>query len=361
MHDTCGLDRWRERGRKSRERVALLTHPAAVDRHGRNAANVFAEQSDVELVRLLGPEHGFFGWGGAGEKISNGIHPVLHIPIHSCYGDVRKPPLEWFKGLDRVYVDLQDLGVRCYTYCSTLAYVLEQAQAAGIPVTVLDRPIPAPGNQDGPMLEEACRSFVGLIDTPLCTGMTPGDTARWLQDTRFPQLDLEVVGCQPDKKALRDWTGNPWVPPSPGIRCIETAEVYPTTVFSEAFPAVSVERSGLRPFRVWHLRGLDHPALVDYMNACDLVGVCFDHTVTQGAEGKAVPALQLTCLDPLRFKPIAAAVHLLSGCQEIGGTDSLWGMRDVRPDFFDKLMGSTQVREGLQRGASASEILAAWS
>ena len=158
-------------------RIGLVTHPAALTVRGQWSADLLWDEPDLTLACLLGPEHGLFGQTGAGEPVASAEHPAWRIPMHSLYGTQRKPTPEMLDGLDVILVDLQDLGVRCYTFVSTLFLVLEAAAELSIPVVVTDRPIPFPDVVDGPMRDAQFQSFVAQNELPLVYGMSQGECA----------------------------------------------------------------------------------------------------------------------------------------------------------------------------------------
>lgn len=341
MQTMTGLDRllsekptWITHGR-----IGLLAHPASIDRSGVHAAERMAADPDIDLVKLFGPEHGFFGWGAAGEKIPGSKHPLLGLPVYSLYGEHRRPPGEWLCDLDVLVVDLQDLGVRCYTYLSSLFLVMLAAAEAGIAVAVLERPITAPGIEDGPLPEEDMKSFVAQVDLPLVHGKTMCMAAQWMQQRYGINLPaLHLVEMSEDLKGPGCEGLLPWVSPSPAIRNWTTARVYPATVFCEAFPSVEVERSGLRPFQVWGMQDLRASDVCALMRAQGLAGVSFGTTVVRRDDAQW-PAISLACTDLSSFLPVTTGIALLQAIGEVHGQSWLWDREDNRPAFFDQLMG----------------------
>lgn len=313
--------------------LGLIAHQASVDTAGRHTADA------LRPARIFGPEHGFFGRGAAGEKLPDGRHPWLGVPVTSLYGDNRRPTPEQFAGLDALVFDLQDLGFRCYTFVSTLRHVIEVAAEVGLPVHVVDRPIPLPGIVDGPGLDPACESFVGMIDAPMVYGLSPGPAARWIATRYVPDLDLRVWG-----ENAMPWP--PAIPPSPAIRTTQSAWSYLATVFSEAIPGCDVDRFGLQPFQVLSAAWFDRDAAL----ALTLPGASL-HPY-QNADGH--PGVRIHVTDPTRWRPAEASVHLLAACPP----DALWD--GAREDFFDKLYGTATVRKSLQAGTSADDIIHSW-
>lgn len=311
-------------------RVGLIAHQASIDAAGLHTAE------RLPVVRLFGPEHGYFGWGAAGEKVLDAAHPFLGIPVHSLYGEHRRPPQEWIADLDVLVFDLQDLGFRCYTFVSTLRLVLEAASECGVCVVVLDRPIPLPDTVDGPMYDPSCESFVNLVNMPLSYAMTPAEAAIYLQQDLALDVDLRVLpNAEPFE--LR-------VPPSPAIRSWMTCATYLTTVFCEALVSMDCDRAGLIPFQTLTAPWLD-PASLPRLPGAEL-----HRHVNQ----KLHPGVRIRVTDLASWRPVEASVHLLAALP----TDLAW--KDARTDFFDQLYGTSTVREMLLDGVSAEAVIASW-
>lgn len=346
-------------------RLGLVSHAAAVGPDGTPSAELLAGQAHGMLLCLFAPEHGFNGKAAAGEKIGDRRHPSLDLPIHSLYGDTRRPTAEMLQEVDAIVFDLQDLGVRCFTYVSTLRYVMQAAAEHRKALIVCDRPIPLPAAVDGPMLDPAFESFVGCIPTPLAYGMTPGETARLLQRSLGLDLDLRVAEMQGWDRASAWPAGWPWIPPSPGIRTWDTAMAYPATVWCEAMPAVDCGRGTDMIFRVLGMPGMKGHEVCDALAAAGLPGVSFHpHTYRAAAgihQGHTLHGLRLEVTDPAAFQPVHTAVTILSVLHKTSGPDALWSARGTRPEFLDQLMGTDAIRRALQAGRSASDIAAGWA
>lgn len=354
------------RGWLRHARVALLSHQAALDRHGASSAERLRAELGTGLVALFGPEHGFMGQAGAGVGTRSRRHPLWGLPVHSLYGAHRKPTPAMLRGIDVLVCDLQDLGARCYTYLATLLHVLEAAADAGVGVIVADRPIPLPAIVDGPVTASAFTSFVAPLPLPLCTGLTPGETARWICRTRGLRLDLRVA-------AMRHWprqggrgVGWPdWVPPSPGIRTWECAMTYLATVFSEALPVIDCGRGTNLAFRLLGAPWLQAGPVVERLHGRNLPGVTFHpHRYVAGLApyaGRELDGVRLTVTDPERFEPVRTAVTVLALLQELYGRRRVWQHAGARPEWFDRLFGTDRVRLALQAGVPAGEIFASWA
>lgn len=332
------------------KRVGLLGHAASVDRKGRCTAELIASCSSASLEKIFGPEHGYFGKITAGKKVSGTRHPTLKTPIISLYGKHRRPTSAALRGLDIIVCDLQDIGARCYTYISTLRYMLEAAALYGKPVIVADRPVPLPSTIDGPVTAPGYESFVSALPLPLCYGMTPGETALWIRRTLNLDIDIRIARMenyhrQPDRE--RGWP--PWISPSPGIVSWESAACYTATVFSEAIPAVKTDRCTSLAFRVFSVKGADHAAICSDLRRCGLRGVRFHD------EGNRV---RFTVTDNRLFRPAAVSVAIIHAARKQIGTGRLW--KTARSDFFDKLYGTGRVRKMLEKGKSPGTIVKSW-
>jgi uncharacterized protein YbbC (DUF1343 family) len=345
-------------------RVALVSHSAAVDVRGCPAAERVRRVAGCTLAALMGPEHGFLGARAAGAECPAEFHPHYGIPIHSLYGDTRKPTAAMLQDVDTLVVDLQDLGTRCYTYVSTLQYVLESAAEQGREVLVADRPVPLPSTIDGPLTVADCRSFVSLAPLPLCYGMTPGETAQWLVGELGLDVSLRVArmrgyGREPQRRP--GWP--PWIPPSPAMLSWESAQCYAATVWGEAIGGLDYGRGTVLPFQVLGADWMNGRELAAAMDAAGLPGVVFHaHRYVPAAPGAAavVDGVRLVVIDPHAFQPARTAVALLECVQRLHGRDVLWNA-STRPRFFDQLFGTPKVREGLEAGMPAGRIAQAWT
>jgi uncharacterized protein YbbC (DUF1343 family) len=346
-------------------RLGLVSHLAAVDSEGCLSAERLWRDRDLHLACLMGPEHGFFGRGGAGELCPHAKHPDWAIPVYSLYGDARKPTPAMLRRLDAIVFDLQDLGARCYTYVSTLRLVLEAAAEAGKEVIVADRPVPLPRVIDGPIAREDHMSFVALVRTPISYGMTPGETALWLKrdlglDVRLRVAKMAGYGRDPGRGP--SWP--PWLPPSPAIVSWESAMCFPVTVFFEALGAVDHGRRTGLPFQTIGAPWIRGQEVAAFMTALRLPGVRFYAHRYDSRPREPTPRLvdgiRLAVTDPARFRPVLTAVCLIHGLQELYGRRRVWAKADTRPDFFDKLFGTAEVREALLDGEDGRTVASRW-
>ncbi len=303
------------------------------------------------LKALYSAEHGFFGTAAAGEKTPNAWHPYWNLPIHSLYGEYRRPTKEMLDGIGRMVIDLCDIGVRCYTYLATLKYMLEACAEFGIPVTVLDRQVPMGSVLDGPMRKPAFASFVAPINVPFCHGMTPGECAVWIRTAEELDLDLSVV-------KLANWSHrnhDPWpnfLPPSPSIRSWDCAVAYPMTVFTEAYPALDCDREGPLAFRILGAPWLDVKGVMDDlktgMDTCGVEMRPYRYSPQGGRyKGFTLNGILFSISRPVGYYPVTAGVLLFTALLQHHGQKVTVG---GRPEWMDKLFGSTEIRDTIRSG-----------
>lgn len=249
-----GVDRLvaEPRRRASWRRIGLVTNEAA--RSGTNPA-VRSRQALVEagvpLVRLFGPEHGLGGTADDGASVTDGVDPLTGLPVVSLYGVRLRPAAEQLRDLDALLFDIPDVGARFYTYAWTLWHALHACAEAQVPLIVLDRPNPlggVPASAEGPLLEPACRSFIGEDDIPVRHALTLGELARLWQREHCPGAIVEVVACDGWDAALA-WpaTRLPWIATSPAMPTFDSVVWYPGTCLFEA-TNLSVARGTTAPF-----------------------------------------------------------------------------------------------------------------
>lgn len=353
-----GIDRLIEEGPDAfAGRVGLVAHAASLTSAGEPSANVLRRLLGDRLAALFGPEHGYAGRAGAGDAVAHERHAEWGIPVHSLYGAHRRPTPEMLKGLDTLVFDLQDVGVRCYTYVSTLREALEACAAANVRVIVADRPIPLPDTVDGPMLDPALRSFVGAVDAPLVYGMTSGETAAWLREAHGLGLDLRI--SRAEARGFGEEAA--WTPPSPALRSRACAQAYPATVWLEAVPALDHARGTPMAFRRVGAPGLDGVGFAERLTARALPGVAWSACAYRTAAGVEVEGVELTVTDSFCWRPARAGVTLAGVLVEALGGSLFDEARGARPRFFDQLFGTTRVREGLVTGVDPEAIADAWT
>ncbi|MEJ7812996.1 MAG: DUF1343 domain-containing protein, partial [Gemmatimonadaceae bacterium] len=259
------------------KRVGLITNHTGVDRQRRRTVDLLAARTDFRLVALFAFEHGLRGDVPPGAPIPSGTDAPTGLPIHSLYGDVHKPTPEMLRDVDVLVYDVQDVGARPYTRVSTMALSMQAAAEKGIPFVVLDRPNPVGGVQmEGPVLDTAFRSFVGMYPIPLRHGMTLGELARLYNERFGIRANLTVVPVEGWRRATYfDETGLPWVSTSPNIRRLEAAILYPGTVLLEG-TNLSEGRGTSYPFEQTGAPWLRAGEVARAMAARGLPGVRFE-------------------------------------------------------------------------------------
>jgi uncharacterized protein YbbC (DUF1343 family)/CubicO group peptidase (beta-lactamase class C family) len=266
------------RGAQGKKRIGLLTNQSGVDSQGRRTINVLAQVTGVSLDAIFSPEHGVTGTLDTTD-IANSKDVVSGVPVYSVYGGTdaaRRPAPEILKNLDAVVVDIQDVGTRFYTYETTLGYFLEAAAKAGIEIIVLDRPNPITGSfVQGPVADPGHESFTNYFELPVRHGMTMGELAKLFNSERTINARLTVIPMEGWMRG--DWydsTGLAWVDPSPNLRSLTEAALYPGVALVEG-TNVSVGRGTDTPFELLGAPWIKARELAQFLNARNISGVRF--------------------------------------------------------------------------------------
>jgi len=259
-------------------RVGLVTNQTGIDLQGRRTVDVLAHVPGIELKAIFSPEHGATGALDTTE-IGNTKDQATGIPVYSVYGAtsaLRHPPMDVVKGLDAIVFDIQDAGVRFYTYETTLGYFLEAAKSANIELVVLDRPNPITGSYvQGPVSDAGIETFVNYYGVPVRHGMTLGELAKFFNTEKGINASLKVVPMEGWQRG--DWfdsTGLTWIGPSPNLRSVTEASLYPGVAMVEG-TNVSVGRGTDTPFELLGAPWIDARQFSAYLNARNLAGVRF--------------------------------------------------------------------------------------
>ena len=342
------------------KRVGLVTNHTGIDRQRHHDIDLLRSSPGVKLVALFSPEHGIRGQAQAGETVTNTKDAASGLPIYSLYGQVTRPTPEMLSGVDVLMYDIQDLGVRFYTYISTMRECMEAAASNGIPFIVLDRPDPLGGEViEGGPLDPRFSSFVGAFEIPIRYGLTPGELARYYSEEQHLRLRLEVVKMKGWRRA--DWydeTGLPWVAPSPNIPDLETALVYPGMCLLEG-TNLSEGRGTGKPFRLVGAPWIDGDWLARTLNERHLSGTSFqpaNFVPTQSKfAGQMCRGVEIQVVERARFLPVPGAIELLKAVRSKYPKNFQW-----RSEHFDRLAGSSSLRLAIDQGRSIQEILLQW-
>ncbi len=327
-------------------RLGMLTNALATT--GELVPSVDAlRATGFHVVALFVPEHGFSGAALAGEKIAGGYDEKRNALVFSVYGETLKPLPEWLNGLDALLVDLPDVGCRFYTYEWTMSYLIEAASEVGLPVFILDRPIPINGVQvEGKCQTDIFGSLVGRFPTPIRHGLTMGELAVWLKRFHFPDAQLEVVRCEGWRRTMWwDETGLPWVSPSPAMATLDTATVYCGTCLVEA-TNLSEGRGTSHPFEWVGAPFADEDAVAELLNKVNLPGVkfrshCFVPSASKHA-GKPCRGVQVHVIDRNAFQAVRTGLCVIAAFKQLYPHQFSW-----REATIDRLMGTCALRQAM--------------
>lgn len=338
-------------------RVGLITNQTGRDRSGRSTIDVLHKAPNVKLVALFSPEHGIRG--AADEKVSDSKDEQTGLPIYSLYGESRRPKPEQLKDLDALVFDIQDIGTRFYTYLSTLGYVMEEAAKTQRPVFVLDRPNPIGGLEvEGAVADADKLSFTAYHAIPVRHGMTIGELARLFNQERRIGCDLRVIEMVGWRRAMwLDETNLLWVNPSPNMRSLTEATLYPGIGLLET-TNVSVGRGTDTPFEVVGSPWIDGQELAAYLNGQKIAGVRFVPVRFTPAssvfKGEECGGINVVITDRARFRPVRNGLEIAVALRKL--YPAQW-----KVDNYARLLVNSDALERLKRGDSASDIAHSWS
>ncbi|MGA2475490.1 MAG: exo-beta-N-acetylmuramidase NamZ domain-containing protein [Terriglobia bacterium] len=337
-------------------RVGLITNLTGVDAAGRRTIDLLEHAPGVKLLAVFSPEHGIEGQ--ADSRVPSSTDAATGLPVYSLYGDAERPTDRMLEGLNALVFDIQDAGVRFYTYITTLGYCLEAAAQKGIEFYVLDRPNPINGEEvEGPVLEPDLRSFVAYYPLPIRHGMTVGELAEMFNNENHLGAKLHVI-------KMRDWqrtdwydeTGLAWVNPSPNLRNPTEEVLYPGVAMVEG-ANVSVGRGTDTPFELLGAPWVDSRNLSAYLNARDIQGVRFVPVdfkpLTNSFADRLCHGVQIVLIDRQALDPAELGVELAA---------ALW---KLYPDVFqlDKtlpLIGARWVLQAIEAGKDPRRIVYEW-
>lgn len=334
------------------KRVGLITNHTGRDRNGTSTIDLLAGSSRMRLVALFAPEHGIRGTAAEGELVSSSLDERSGLPIHSLYGETRKPTPEMLEGIEALVFDIQDVGARQYTYVYTMAYGMQAAAEKGIPFVVLDRANPVTGTRvDGNILDPAFSTFVGMYPIASRHGMTAGELARLFNQEFGFGTDLTVVPVEGWRREMWwDEAGLEWIAPSPALPTLESAIHYPGTVYLEG-TNLSEGRRTEHPFQQTGAPWLRAAEVAEQMNAMRLPGVRFEaveFSVRPAAAkygGQRLPGVRLILTDRASYRPLDAVFHLISTIRRIHPQEFEW-----IPSHFDRLAGTDRLRRAIEEG-----------
>ena len=337
-------------------RVGLITNHSGRDLDGRRTIDLLNKTPGVKLVAIFSPEHGLLG--KADTRVPSSTDPATGLPVYSLYGKTERPTDAMLSGIDTLVYDIQDAGVRFYTFVTTLGYCMEAAAKHGLDFYVLDRPNPINGfSVGGPILDPDLKSFVAYFTLPVRHGMTVGELAEMFNQEQHLGVRLHVIKMQGWHR--RDWydeTGLPWIEPSPNLRNLIEAALYPGVGMIEG-ANVSVGRGTDTPFELLGAPWINAKQLADHLNAREIQGVRFmpvDFTPSSSkftgilCHGVSFVLLNREALDSPEF-----------------GVELAVALYHLYPTSFDlaqtlPLVGSQQVIESIRQGKDPRAISLGW-
>ncbi len=334
------------------KRVGLLTNQTGVNADGVKTMEIFYEDPEIDLTALFAPEHGIDGLLPAGAWVENGFHTEYDIPVYSLHGDTRKPTALMLADIDVLFVDLQDIGARTYTFISTVQYAMEACAEQGKAVVILDRPNPLGGvTVEGPVMDADYITFVGCDILPLSHGMTMGELALYFN--RNIGADLTVVPMQGyTREMIWQDTGLEWVGTSPNIPDIEAAFCYMATGMGE--------NTGLHQKNTFKWVGhadLDGDAFAEKLNALHLPGITFH---SESIDGEGGVTLEIT--DYTTFNPALTGLAVLSVAKSLVDYTVPQTAADAQDrEMFEKLAGGVALGQWLIEGWTIEEMQAAYA
>jgi uncharacterized protein YbbC (DUF1343 family) len=339
------------------KRVGLITNQTGVDRKRRSTIDLLAHAPGVKLVALFSPEHGIRGI--VDERVSSTTDAATGLPVYSLYGDDVRPTDAMLAGLDALVFDIQDAGVRFYTYVTTMGYTMEAAAMHHLAYYVLDRPDPLGGERiEGPMLDRERMNFTGYFPMPVRMGMTLGEMAQMFNAENKIGADLHVVSMRNWRRS--DWfddTGLPWVNPSPNLRSSRAEILYPGLEILQA-GGVSVGRGTNRPFELIGAPWIHSGAFVEEMNRRSVPGVQFvadRFTPDSGLYmGEMCEGARVVVTDRGSFEPMRIGIEIAAA------------LAQLYPGNFDvtkmiALVGNAETIRRLKAGDTPAAIVASWN
>ncbi len=359
------------------KRVGLVTNPSGVDSQLNSTVDILFAAPEVNLVALYGPEHGVRGNAYAGDKVADSKDPKTGLPVYSLYGATRKPTPEMLEGIDVMVYDIQDVGVRSYTFISTLGLVMEACSAKGIEVMVLDRPNPLGGNKiEGSYVEQPFNSFVSQYRIPYIYGLTVGELATLVNEeglNRGQKGNQEPAKCKLTIVPMEGWTrdmlyedtGLPWVLPSPNIPFKDSPMYYAASgVCGELYGFMNIGIGYTLPFQLFGALWLDPDKLKAKLESYNLPGISF-RTIWYkpyfgSLAGKHVRGLQYFFTDYEKARVTETQFYVMQAVAELYPDKKAFEVV-TGIGLFDKVCGTDFIRKEFSKRYKVEDIKAYWS
>ena len=341
------------------KRVGLLTHPAGVNSQGKSTVLLLHTSEAVNLTALFGPEHGIYGDEKASVPVDDKIDHRTNLPVYSLYGKFRKPTAKMLANLDCVVIDLQDVGVRCYTYVSCMRYVMEACFEAGVEVIVLDRPNPLGGLKvAGPMIDPEWISYVGAFPMPFVHGMTIAELALWSKQTSGI-LKIEEQVRKKGKLTLvpmQNWersmtwpsTGLTWYPTSPNIPTLDSVAGYPMTGLGAQMGKFKHGIGTQYPFRFLTYEGKSSADVKKALEELRLKGLSYKILDTTDSSGKKISGVYIAIQNWSEWQPTELAFAMMQLSARWQSPSPFKNAKKSEINLFNKHVGSSAWWDHLQ-------------
>jgi uncharacterized protein YbbC (DUF1343 family) len=351
-------------------RVGLVCNPASVNHRFQHAADLFHENLNINLTTLFGPQHGIRGDVQDNMiETSHIIDSQTKIPIYSLYSETRQPTEEMLSGIDALVFDLQDVGCRVYTFIYTMANCMRACTEYGKKMFVLDRPNPINGvDIEGNLLEIGHESFVGMYPIPMRHGLTVGELAQ-LFNTNFElHCELEIITMNGwSREDYYDETDAPWAMPSPNMPTVDSAVVFPATVYFEG-TQISEGRGTTRPFEIIGAPYINAQEYADALTSLELSGVIYRPInflpTFQKFANENCGGVFLHVTDREVFEPVITGLAMIKTIFDLYPNDFKWKnppyeyVYDRNP--FDVIAGTTKIREFFEQKREIQKIKNSW-
>ncbi|MDQ2865411.1 MAG: DUF1343 domain-containing protein [Candidatus Eremiobacteraeota bacterium] len=349
---------WRELNGRG---VGLITNQTGVTSNLQSIADIVLRNPSIKLKAIYAPEHGFRGDRSAGSYVPSYIDPSTRLPVYSLYGPTRHPSSAMLEGIDTLLFDIQDVGSRAYTFVSTMAYCMESAKQHDKEIWILDRPNPVGDAVEGPVLDPAFKSFIGLYPIPMRHGMTIGELAKLFNEHFGIGAKLRVVPMRGyDRTMIWPDTRLQWVQSSPNIPDWQTTFVYLCTGLIDN-AGVNNGTGYTKPFFYAGGLGIDENALAGRLNSRGLPGVYFRPASWSPIAGfwrdRELHGVEIVVFDPRVFLAVRSSVEILTSVRDIAPR----AIHIADPAALDRDWGTSSLRTGLMEDKSAAEILRSWS
>lgn len=348
------------------KKVGLITNATGVNSQLVSTVDLIYNAPGVELTALYGPEHGVRGEFAAGDKVDTYVDEATGVTVFSLYGATRKPTPEMLENVDVLVYDIQDIGVRSYTYISTMGLAMEAAAEHDLEFIVLDRPNPLGGEKiEGNIVEEGYFSFVSQFPVPYVYGLTPGEVAKminnegWLKNGK--KCDLKVVEMEGWKRSMTfGETGLPWVPTSPHIPHEYSAYFYVATGVMGELGVFSEGVGYTLPFQLFAAEWIDESELAGRMNALDIPGVVFRPIVIKPFygrdQGKTLHGVQIHFTDYTKAHLMKLQFWFMQVHKEMYPDKDIFEMGKNRWSMFEKVTGTDQIRKLFSKNYKVADI-----